>query len=458
VSDLPTGWARTPVSALGELRLGKMLDKAKNRGQPAQYLRNVNVRWFRFDVSDLQEIRVDERERTALSIRDGDLMICEGGEPGRCAVWKSGPSSFVYQKALHRFRSNGSIDPRFLMYQLKHLASSGELQELFTGTTIKHLTRESLARLEVLVPPLAEQKRIADKLDRLLAAVDTCKTRLDAIPTILKRFRQSVLAAATSGELTEEWRENNGVAFNWKESDLQAVATIGTGSTPLRSNSAFYSVSGTPWVTSAATAQPIVRESIEYVTDAAITEYRLRKYPIGTLLVAMYGEGKTRGQVTELGIEATINQACAAIVVDAKKVEPRFVKLSLQANYFQMRELAEGGNQPNLNLSKIKEFPLVFPLDMREQIETACRADGLFAYADRVESWLTTARTKVECLASSLLAKAFRCELISQDPNSESAVALAASIPADGGSSQQQPIHVSKEDQSKHRLDHVCNH
>src|SRR5690606_17145579 len=156
-------------------------------------------------------------------------------------------------------------------------------------------------------------------------------------------------------------------------SNLQAVPSFRTGAMPVRANRRVYSDSGTPWVTSAATAQSVVRQSTEYVTDAAIAVHRLRKYPIGTLLVAMYGEGRTRGQVTELGIEATINQACAAIVVDAKKVEPKFIKLSLQANYLQMRELAEGGNQPNLNLSKMKDFRLLLPLEMREQVEIVRR-------------------------------------------------------------------------------------
>ena len=124
----------------------------------------------------------------------------------------------------------------------------------------------------------------------------------------------------------------------------------------MRSNSAFFASQGTPWITSAATSQSVVLSAEEFVTDAAIAVHRLKIFPAGTLLVAMYGEGKTRGQVTELGLDATINQACAAIVVDESLARRSFIKLALQANYFEMRELAEGGNQPNLNLSKIKKL------------------------------------------------------------------------------------------------------
>lgn len=137
----------------------------------------------------------------------------------------------------------------------------------------------------------------------------------------------------------------------------------------------------------------------------------------------MYGEGKTRGQVSELGIAATINQACAAIVVDQRKINKNFLKLSLQANYLEMRVLAEGGNQPNLNLSKIKAFSVNLPL-IEEQTEIVRRVASLFAFADRLEARLQSAQTAAERLTPALLAKAFRGELVPQDPSDEPATEL----------------------------------
>jgi type I restriction enzyme S subunit len=189
-----------------------MLDAVKNRGVLKQYLRNINVRWFGFDLSDLRSMRIPLEESDELSVRDGDLFICEGGEPGRCAVWRLGENDLVYQKALHRVRPVDGLTPEFLMYQLRHHADAGALRAAFTGTTIKHLTRQSLAGYEVGIPPKREQQRIADKLDAVLARVDVCRERLDRVPNILKRFRQAVLAAATSGELTEDWRRELSVA------------------------------------------------------------------------------------------------------------------------------------------------------------------------------------------------------------------------------------------------------
>jgi len=180
---------------------------------------------------------------------------------------------------------------------------------------------------------------------------------------------------------------------------------------------------GTPWITSGATHQEFVTDSQEYVTDEAIAAHRLKLFPIGTLLVAMYGEGKTRGQVSELRLEATINQACAAIIVDETKAKKDFVKLALQANYMEMRELAEGGNQPNLNLSKIKEFPLSLPTNS-EQIEIVRRVSILSSLLSRLAARIMTAQAIIDRAVPALLSQAFRGELVPQDPNDEPAAVL----------------------------------
>jgi len=146
-------------------------------------------------------------------------------------------------------------------------------------------------------------------------------------------------------------------------------------------------------------------------TKAAVSAHRLKSYPIGTLLVAMYGEGKTRGQVTELGIKATVNQACAAIVVDGSKALSGFVRLVLQANYLSMRELAEGGNQPNLSLGKMKELPIPLP-PLREQHEIVRRVDALFKLADAIEARVAAATARADKITQAILAKAFRGELV----------------------------------------------
>ena len=163
----PASWEWVRFGDLFDCRLGKMLDKGKNHGIPRPYLRNANMRWGRFDLTDLLEMRIEESELGDVSVQKGDLVLCEGGEPGRCAVWES-DDSIVIQKACHRARPMGGIDPTFYMLHIQADASSGRLAKFFTGATIKHLTGQSLAHYPVVLPPLAEQRRIVTLVSGLL--------------------------------------------------------------------------------------------------------------------------------------------------------------------------------------------------------------------------------------------------------------------------------------------------
>ena len=160
-------WQCVSLSSFAESRLGKMLDQSKNAGQPTPYLRNINVRWFTFDLSDIQSIKISDNERCDLDIRYGDLLVCEGGEPGRCAVWRGPDSEYTFQKALHRIRPSPLLAADCLAYCIRNSADNGSLSELFTGTTIKHLTGRSLARYPVPLPSRKEQNEIIDQVENL---------------------------------------------------------------------------------------------------------------------------------------------------------------------------------------------------------------------------------------------------------------------------------------------------
>jgi len=141
--------------------LGKMLDKNKNRGTLHPYLGNKNVRWGRFELQNLSQMKFQEDEHDRYGLLSGDLTVCEGGEPGRCAIWKNEVSGMKIQKALHRIRPLDGLNNIYLYYWFVFSANNGLLDPFFTGTTIKHLTGKSLADLQLPLPPLSEQKRIA---------------------------------------------------------------------------------------------------------------------------------------------------------------------------------------------------------------------------------------------------------------------------------------------------------
>ena len=195
----------TKLSTVAISRLGKMLDKAKNSGSLTPYLRNVNVRWFDFDLSDIQEMRIEDSEREALFIKTGDLLICEGGEPGRCAIWHGENGQFIFQKALHRVRpDHNRLLSQWLAFSLKFAADNNTLEDLFTGTTIKHLTGVALANFEIPLPPLPEQTEIVRRVELLFAFADRLEARLATARRQVGQLTPALLAKAFRGELVPQ--------------------------------------------------------------------------------------------------------------------------------------------------------------------------------------------------------------------------------------------------------------
>jgi type I restriction enzyme, S subunit len=429
-------WSVVTLDELCEITSGI----TKGRRPPVEPLRDVpymaviNVQDGRLNLETVKTILASSSEVERYQLIPGDLLLTEGGDPdklGRGTVWNAEIEVCIHQNHIFRVRA---ASPLIDMGYLSRIVASPDGKAYFLSkakqtTGIASINLTQLRTFPVPLPPLNEQRRIAAKLDTTLAAVEACRQRLDGVAAILKRFRQAVLAAATSGELTREWREASSREQDWEPSSIKSIAEVGTGSTPLRSNQSFYSADGMPWITSAATSEELITTANEFVTESGIKSGRLRIFPEGTLLVAMYGEGKTRGQVSELGIAATINQACAAIHSPSEQHLMPFIKIALKANYLEMRQLAKGGNQPNLNLSKIKEFPIRVP-PKDEVFEICEQVELLFSLADQLEAKLTTARKIVDRLTPALLAKAFRGELVPQDPSDEPASVLLERIRA----------------------------
>ncbi len=184
-------WPKVRLGDHVDACLGKMLDAKKNKGEPQPYLGNSNVRWGAFDLADLAEMRFEAHEEERYSLRPGDLVVCEGGEPGRCAIW-TGPAGMKVQKALHRIRPLDTLNNHYLFYWLRHSAAVGSLEPYFTGTTIKHLTGKAIAALEMPLPPMAVQ----------LAAVNVLKSLDDRI-TLLRETNTTLEAIAQA--LFKSW-------------------------------------------------------------------------------------------------------------------------------------------------------------------------------------------------------------------------------------------------------------
>ena len=198
-------WTRLSLNALAaEAVLGKMLDQEKNTGTSRYYLGNINLRWGKFDLENLKTMKVEENEIQRYSLAKGDLVICEGGEPGRCAVWEGTDHTMLIQKALHRVRFTESYSPYFAYYFMTYAASSGLLSPNFTGSTIKHLTGKGLGNVLFPLCTLAEQNQIVHFLDRISNLCDELDRRIESEIRRSDSLRQSVLGRAFSGQLVPQ--------------------------------------------------------------------------------------------------------------------------------------------------------------------------------------------------------------------------------------------------------------
>lgn len=200
--SLPRGWTGTAVDQIVKVLLGKMLDQNKQRsGRLVPYLRNINIRWRRIDTDDLPEMFFDEDELDRYGLVAGDVFVCEGGKPGRAAVWDGRVPQLKYQKALHRVRFHGDFEARYFVSLLEFLANTGRLDRWFTGSTIKHFTRESFVSVPIPTPLLVEQREIVAEVERRLSVIEELEATVEANLTRADRLRQSILSRAFSGKL-----------------------------------------------------------------------------------------------------------------------------------------------------------------------------------------------------------------------------------------------------------------
>jgi type I restriction enzyme S subunit len=200
IGPIPKHWQVAPLYGRCEVRLGKMLDGSRITGRRLQpYLRNTDVQWFKINTDSLPMMDFSVSEYERYSVRRGDLLVCEGGEPGRAAIWESDDLCF-FQKALHRVRPIKGDHPRFLLYLFRNAVTQAAFSG-FEKATIAHLTGEQLRRFRFAFPPPDEQKQIAAHLDKVGDAFEIARTNLESQIQTLQTLRSTLIAHAVTGKI-----------------------------------------------------------------------------------------------------------------------------------------------------------------------------------------------------------------------------------------------------------------
>lgn len=360
-------------------------------------LADVGVGEFR-DRSD-RWLRTDQAAALRCTfLSPGDVLIARMPDPiGRACLAPPtiGMAVTAVDVSILRIRRT-DVDARYVMWAINSPRFHAEVEARQSGTTRKRISRKNLAALTVPIPPMEEQRRIVNLLEDYLS-------RLDAAEQSIRRSlsRLAALRDATLSDAVETAYASFGVGVR----AIGELAKVSSGLTPLKGNKAFYEGGTIPWITSGDLHQGLITEAKHFVTQAALDETTLKLVPAGAILIAMYGEGKTRGTAAELRIDATTNQACAVVVLHEPDLRP-WVRLVLDANYSKLRRLAAGGVQPNLNQAMVKaiKIPIPPPELRRELLSRRVELDDV---QRRLQSQLDAARLRSARLRRSLLAAAF---------------------------------------------------
>ena len=425
MTKIPEGWAESTIPQVAEVLDTKRIpinsderaariDGKSQQSLVAYYGATGQVGWIDTHLFDEDLVLLGE---------DGVSFL----DPGKPKAYRVSGKSWVNNHA-HVLRARqDALDWRLLEAQLNTLNYTGHV----TGSTRLKLTQGAMNKLPILVPPLAEQKRIADKLDTVLTRVDAVNTRLVRVAPLLKRFRQSVLAAATSGRLTEDWRAGQPDISEWKTEKLNDLGELGRGKSKHRPRNDPRLYGGVhPFVQTGdvANANQWITSHKQTYSDFGLDQSKL--WPANTLCITI---AANIADTALLSYPACFPDSVVGFVANEACCLPRFIKWSIDVRKDDLERLAPATAQKNINLGVLEEVEIHLP-SLEEQTEIVRRVETLFAFADRLEARLAQAQTAATRLTPALLAKAFRGELVPQDPNDEPAVELLRRLQAERAS------------------------
>ena len=477
IKGLPGGWAAVSLSEIVEPRSGKALP---SKTPDAKFIGMEHVEAHTMRL--LGTVPASEMKSAANVFQKGDVLY------GRLRSYLNK----VYQPEFCGLCSgefivlpeSPEVSGSFLKYRLNAMDFVAFASHINTGDRPR-VDFDQIKAFQFLLPPIREQQRISDALDELLSDLDAGVEALQRAQAKLALYRASVLKAAVQGDLTAEWRKQHPDTepasallqrilterrqrweqeqlrkfkaagktppANWKAKYKEPVAPdttnlpelpkgwcwatvdqvceVGTGATPNRGQRARYYDGGSiPWVTSSCVNLSFVDHPSELVTENALEECNLTVYPPGALLLAMYGEGKTRGMHTQLRIHAATNQALAALQM-ASNIRS-YLRLFLAKNYQDVRRSASGGVQPNLNLDVVRSIALPLPPQHEQNAIVECAEDQL-SVIEHIETDIDSKLATANALRQSILRHAFTGQLVPQDPNDEPASELLKRIAAE---------------------------
>ena len=431
-----------------KVKIGDFLFERKGRYKPNdEQIANL-PRIEKIDFSGNFHIGNKDSKTDMILIKDGDLVISGiNVAKGAIGIYSGEDVTATIHYSSYTFDSN-KINVEYFKRFLKSSEFIELLNEQVKGGIKTEIKPKHILPLEIQLPDINTQAQIVQHFENVEDDIADVTQEVLKQQSLLKQLKKTILQEAIEGKLTVKWRAKNpdfgtakelleqiktekeklikekkirpskplppinedeipfDIPQNWEWCRLGDISFVGTGATPLTSEPKYYN-GDINWITSSATGADFVTEAETKITELALKETNCQIYPIGTLVIAMYGQGKTRGQITELMIDSATNQACAAISIYLKdKALNQFIKKYFQKIYLEIRELASGGAQPNLNMQKVKDTMIALP-PLEEQKEIVATIEKLFTLCNELESEINQNKTTVDNLMVTVLKESF---------------------------------------------------
>jgi len=358
-------WTTKPLAEVADFCLGKMLDDKKNKGELLPYLANINVRWGEYDLENLREMRFAHNEMDRYGLKYGDIIMCEGGEPGRCAIWKESVPGMMIQKALHRIRPYDCLDHRYLFYSFLLKGRIGGFSPLFTGATIKHLPREKLAKIEITFPRIDVQRRIADVLSAYDDLIENNRRRMALLEESARLlYREWFVRLRFPGH--EHTRITDGVPEGWEYKSLETVCVSGdgiqTGPFGSQLHQSDYSEEGVPVVMPKDLAGfRISTLSIARIPEALADKLGRHRMAPGDTVYGRRGDIGRRAYVSKRQDGWFCGTGCLRLRPDLRFINSLYLFDTLGApeTVGVIVNRAKGSTMPNLSAGALKTVPLL---------------------------------------------------------------------------------------------------
>jgi type I restriction enzyme S subunit len=395
-------WPTVPLRDAADIAAGITLGRKTTETDlvSVPYLRVANVQDGRLNLTTVTHVAATRKEIAKWRLEDGDLLLTEGGDLdklGRGTCWREQLPLCIHQNHIFRLRLHKDrYDPDFVSLQVGSPYGKAYFFAHAKKTTgIASINQQVLGSFPLLSPALKEQRKIAISLKDQLAAAEDARQAALAQLNDSKRLIPALLSATFDHLDDAEWRP------------IGEVAKTTSGTTPSRGRKDLWEPPLHPWVRTGEVAFKPINQTEESVSAKALAECSLTLLPAGTVLVAMYGQGKTRGQSALLNVSATTNQACFAILPSAA-LDPEYLQFWLRHSYIALRSLsdARGGNQSNLNGALMNAFEVPL-LPLKKQREIARLIRQAIAEADELQRTIEAQLKDIELLPSRLLAEVF---------------------------------------------------